>query len=481
VQFSFLVMGMKQAWKRCPRVHAIFLLVCFTFMLYSNLADPMARSLVVCDEPLNASIFTGSSRCGDRLLVIERGQELVAGAKVVRLGVTVASATALGVVADVRGRKAFLMIYLIAMLASVLCNACTVSLEPTEAWFGFMAAAAFAGFFSVDQNGYRLILADMAEADGDKSKLGDLYQLQVFSQALSSAAGLGASLVVTSLHFTSYSGVCLPIAGLLGACMLLVASMEEPRSESKRVASAGPDAEHASVLDTMRETVRLLKGNEYLRRKLPIMMCGGVVESFGAVLAPFTMAVYGWEQASAGKLIVIGAPMMMICLGLSMPIARRIGERRAVSFCLWIGIVAIPPLLLLLPLSTTFLHITHALLIMNQTLPRCLLSAVDIQLTDEGIRARFNAALSVGKMTIGMVMQPIVSWLFDATAKDYLTQVRPIAIMAIFVFAVNFMQIFPPCGPMYMEGLDAMTADRLAKADRSEGSQAAAGESKKED
>jgi len=120
---------------------------------------------------------------------------------------------------------------------------------------------------------------------------------------------------------------------------------------------------------------------------------------------------------------------------------------------------------------------------MNQTLPRCLLSAVDIQLTDEGIRARFNAALSVGKMTIGMVMQPIVSWLFDATAQDYLTQVRPMAIMAIFVFAVNFMQIFPPCGPIYMEGLDAMTADRLAKAEkeRSEGLQAAAGESKKED
>lgn len=338
---------------------------------------------------------------------------------------------------------------------------------------GYMASGALAGMFSIDQNGYRLVLADISEADGSRSELGNLYQVQAFVQAFGSAAGVGIAVAITSMHLTSYSLVCVPIAGVVAVSLWLVTSLDETRPGNKM------STKQQSVVETFQETLALLRDNMYLRRKLPIMLCGGVVEAFGPILGPFTMAVYGWDQQTAGKLVVIGAPCFLITLALSMPVARRVGERRAVSFCLWIGIILLPVLLVLVPLSQVYLHLTHGLLIINQTLPRCLLSAVDMQLTDEDIRARFQSLLSVGKLLIGLIMQPVAAWLFDATAKDYFTQARPMMFLAVFVFALNFMQVFQPLGPMYMEGLDKMTAERLAKAEADK-AVAASAESKKE-
>lgn len=442
-------------------MHCTFALICFTFMLYGNMSDPLARSLVSCDVPVTPGEFTGSQACGDRLQVIEQGQALAAAAKAGRLAVTLASCTALGVLSDISGRRAFIAVYVSAMLASVLCIALTSGVGPSAAFYGYLVSACLAGLFSIDQNGYRLVLADLAEKDGDKSQLGDLYQVQAIVQAVAAGGGIAGSLVIASMDLSSYTAACLPIACLVLACGFMVFVMEEPSEGRVR---GGDSAPRLSLWGSLSESAKLLAENDYLWRKLPVMLCGGVTESFGSVLVPFTMAVYGWKQESAGKLMVVAAPAFMSCLALSAPLARRVGERRMVTACLWLGVVGIPAALLLMPISEAAMHAAHVFVILNNGLTRSLLSAVDMQLTDERIRGRFQSLLSVGKLLVGIAMQPVAAWLFDATATDYATRARPMAFLAVFICATNAMQLFQPLGDVYLGGLDLMTADRLSKA-----------------
>eukprot|EP00443_Scrippsiella_acuminata_P039758 CAMPEP_0115364526 /NCGR_PEP_ID=MMETSP0270-20121206/103813_1 /TAXON_ID=71861 /ORGANISM="Scrippsiella trochoidea, Strain CCMP3099" /LENGTH=171 /DNA_ID=CAMNT_0002787225 /DNA_START=33 /DNA_END=546 /DNA_ORIENTATION=+ len=171
------------------------------------------------------------------------------------------------------------------------------------------------------------------------------------------------------------------------------------------------------------------------------------------------MAVYGWPQERARKVGYSVLPLVHGVAGIEhadLAEDRRtkhgalhfvVGRSRSAGFSPADAFVA------------CFLHVAHVILIVNATVPRPLLGAVDTNLQDEGARARFSSLLNVCKSCVIIVMQPLLTWLFDATAKDYITQVRPLAVLAVFVCATNFLQLLPPLGPMLGQALDDLTAD----------------------
>lgn len=268
---------------------------CIVGVLVNQLEGPFARSIVVCDTPLDTSPGAESvlsKRCGDRAYVIGEGARLSAKGQGLENFCKIFMALLLGNLVNVFGRKPMMLLAIGSMWLSVLLFVVASSL-PAVAYPCFVVAQGIQGMATGDMLA-NIVFADLAAAAGAEGANIMVKKDQILGGTMLGCFWLAQ--LIASLELTDYLIMWLCIAAVI-TCAMYMCILKFPETMVKK----SEDDAKLSLGEKLIEELSLYKRMFVEKPIVCWCMFDGFLSGLGqdsraGFWAPFMMVCYGYTQ-----------------------------------------------------------------------------------------------------------------------------------------------------------------------------------------
>mmetsp|Transcript_1832 Transcript_1832/g.4002 ORF Transcript_1832/g.4002 Transcript_1832/m.4002 type:complete len:473 (+) Transcript_1832:128-1546(+) len=419
--------------------------------LTNQLEPAFARSLVVCDVPVQPGQFTGSATCGDRLLVINEGQVLSAWAQSQEHMWRVVALLVVAGTADISGRRPAMLRGTCSICISMMLFVCASLYRPWARIF-FVMAQGLQGAFPFDLIG-AIVKSDLANRPGADAQ--SIFTIVGLLTMFMNVAVKAVSVLLQLLEIDDFLVVwAIVFVMSLVTFALTVFYFPETRDWSRKDPSAA-STQAASLREEIREYVRVFKSNALLCPILLRDVFANLAED-SSLKVPACMAIFGYTQAQAVARFLF-LPLWISCWSSASPMAIRfLGEKVALRCGRIFMQVTWAVCSFLAPVSSAGFwglvfvpKISYGL--------GALESAIQSKCLAAEMQAKSISLLTLSTELVTAVSVRMYSALFDATAESYLEVGRPFLVSIAFrmvAWLIFWLRIWPHYAPQ---------ADKLQK------------------
>jgi len=302
-------------------------------VLINQIEQPYARSLMVCDVPVNASEFTGSAYCGDRWKVIGEGAWLSGtGDSLENVGRIIMVIFISGY-ADTNGRKPATIIGWTLIIGSIVCFFTASFLPQVWGKVFFAVAQGLQGMSGVG------IINEIVVRDIAAAWEGDPTSLYARRNTLGLFMGLFFFFFVIVIQWAQITEFRRVWFGILVISMsvwaLLWTTFPETQAEKDRKVA---DKKYGFIGTMCSEIVgykNILWANDFLRYSIFSTFFSNLWGGFLIIFGPWTMVTFGYSQLEA---LLIGLPSLFIgafSAPLIPSLCKKYGHRSVVMGCFW--------------------------------------------------------------------------------------------------------------------------------------------------
>jgi len=380
-------------------------------ILVNQIERPFAISLSKCDVPVNSTEYTGSRWCGDRLEVINYGNELSSMGQTQENLCKVSMIILSGFLADVWGRKALLLVgsCLVSMSVALFILATMI---PSWARVLYVLGQGCQGMSAMEFIPV-VVAGDLAaRKDADSTsvfRMNDMYRMM--SQLACTIIGG----VIIGLQLTDYAGVWLLMLSIL-LCNIVFIVLRFPETMSEETRKTIGNSSLGSELAAWRYVFTNFEG-------LPLMtldsfLCGPMYAMISGIV-PVAMAFRGLSQRA---IFCITFPIMLLYPHINKLVSGffigKFGYARAWDMIHWYRLMLLPIISSLVSEYTIFLGLWYV------AFATCLgLMAMKQAIRLQYVGERYNAkALAINQATVfcsGALTASISGAFFDARATTY--------------------------------------------------------------
>lgn len=422
--------------------YAIFLVFFFSKgmkSLVNQVEISFARSLVVCDMPLQAN-YTGSAWCGDRLLVINEGFGISQRGQAQESLAMLLSIILVSILGAVYGRRFVVLMGLGGTTASVVLFVIATS---TPAWARalFACGQGLQGLLPIDLL-VTLILLDLASRPGaDAPSVYGLYY-GVLTPVGDILWGPIIGNAVAALELVNYFTIWLIILGInisvfAGAALAMNETLQAKKDDDKQDDSRSHARRVLDEVLTYRELIW-----QPLSRKFLFMVCIEPIwnaATWGIVPVQL-MSYHAWSQREVTILFGLLTPLFIICAPILPALANQYGFKLA-----WLGSVCY--IYVFVFFQNTVIAVSG-----NAAAAAVLLfpvaysgfigikEFVDSRYAAPEHMTRFKSSQWVIGYIMGMFIGPIYARLFDAKAETTFDQLKP-NMVALFFAASQLVHV----------------------------------------
>lgn len=409
--------------------------------LVNQVEQPFARSLVVCDTPIEAnSSFTGSAYCGDRLKVIGEGFSISSVGQAQENFAMLCSLTLVAIIAGALGRKVAVLIGLFGTTLSVTLFT-IASTSPEMGLYLFAMGQGLQGLFPIDYI-VGLILLDISSQPGADGVA--TFQLSAYSGTIGALLwGVGFGNVVQLLELSDYRMVWTVIL-VINVVVLLLAICVMP--ETKRQVEKNGDSAASKLMQEVlsyRQTI----GDWKARRFLLMVFCESCWKHcpFGVVPIQL-MAFHGWTQTQVVAMLFFMQPFGLVCMPIVGSCCKKYGYRRTWLVSLFLVYASLYLNVFTIGVSGLWPAFSmYFLAALSGFMP--LKGYVDSKFSTPEQMTRFTSVQWIMGYFLGMGVGPFYASVFNAKAEGYfarslpnLLSIVPMAIQTI-VIAVGMYEI----------------------------------------
>lgn len=336
----------QQVLTRVPGLRSLlasYLIVSVVYSLGIQLYGPFLRSLVECEHPpLPEGRFSGSAHCGDADYVLAVAQAREGSLVSMKLVVHAIAGPFLGSLADRLGRRPVLLMgvsgYAIAFLLLFMVDAGLTGPGHRLVTLCFLIEGATNAFDVV----YMSMIADMtpsgdARTEADRSTAFSAYFIcnaggQVVAQLL--------SVWLLRKRLESYAAVWVVLFFALVVDVLFVWCYL-PETLALPDGKEGASKAALTVLSIIKGPFQLVSSEPFLRMWLLSVILTNLAAGLPAVLASFSIAVYGWSPGDLQACTWFSILLRVGSIGLLSPHAHKMGSSAAiVLFQIFMTVVA---------------------------------------------------------------------------------------------------------------------------------------------
>jgi len=437
-------------------------------ILINQLEQPYARSLVICDTPVNTTEgaeFSGSRYCGNRLRVIGQGAQVWGrGDSLENLGRLLITLFLSGYVVS-SGRKAAAVVGWVFIMASTV-----LFLLAELVWWSwspvfFIVAQALQGMSGLNLVG-EIVIADIARK-GDSV---GVYTRRDWLVAVLGLAFHGGAMYVQLMEITDFrlTWAVINLANL-AVMMLLLSIFPETQPEEQR-SGASPSIPKL-MANELRAYRDLCTRSSFVRCVLMETCFRTMADGLGSIAAPVAMAYYGFSQVVAVLLIVPVMMLMAVFTPLMQFVCKRLGHRRAFLYAFMYDKV------LALAVVPVQCYVSQTVGLPFWTLSAFARTAVSgmgsvnsslvLKLVEQKDLPKLAAMNQIIHFLANSISSAMYSAVFDAEATTYRHMMVPFVISALCQIASIYV-FYNGNGPVLLEQCDQLTLDAKKEAQGSE-------------
>lgn len=403
--------------------------------LVNHVEFPFARSLISCEVPVDASEFSGSMWCGDRLKVIGDGYGITQYGQALENGAMLLSLTLVALISNVFGRKVALLIGLAGTTLSVALFV-VASASPTYSRYLYAAGQGLQGLLPLDYLSGMIVydVSVQSGADGPAA-----YQLAQYSGILTQtvfAMLLGNSVVL--LELSDYQWIWLLILACNVAVLLVTLlgfqeTLQQPHGEEPK--AAGP------VRRLLNEVLsyRGVFGDWRARRYLTMVLLSDFWKPILGLVPVQLMAYHKWSQMHLTVFFFVIQPFGLLCLPLMQKVIDRFGNRRAWKYAMCYIWSVMPVLMLSIPVCEYVPLMCFATLCTAAGF-HPFKNYMDSRFCEPDQIGRFQSVQWLIGYFLAMWLNPMYGMAFDAAAASYAERALP-NFIALFWMAAQVLLI----------------------------------------
>lgn len=388
--------------------------------LVNQVEGPFARSLVICDEPAQLDVYTGSRWCGSRLTVIQEGVEIQSKGQSQENLAMFMSLTFVIVLAGVWGAKAALVLGLLAVTTSVLLFVFACS-SPKLGRSLYAVAQGLQGMYPIEYLSGVIMFHLSWQPGMDPHACFELGSYMGIVSNLVWNVGLGN--LISVLELSDYTAVWDAILAL-NLVILAIAAFRFP-------AMLPPDADKAADLGPYDRLLRELSSYKALamdwraRRMTFKLFFENLQYPYFGVAAPAQlMAYHSWSQSHLVWFDCIKSLASMPCIPIYQKLLLRYGHHRVyVWSCRWFEFAVLARAMSLPWTSSVFIVAEAVGVLLRGFEP--FRGFVDSRFHEPEQMQRFQSCQWVMGYLQGIWVAPAYSYLFDAYAGTYLGRCWP--------------------------------------------------------
>mmetsp|Transcript_71537 Transcript_71537/g.207343 ORF Transcript_71537/g.207343 Transcript_71537/m.207343 type:complete len:457 (-) Transcript_71537:121-1491(-) len=416
-------------------------------------------STVRCDIEVDPGRPTGSKFCGDRAFVLQEGQRINALAGSIGHAVAAPMALVHALAMDCMHRK-WLLILVYAAPALVHLSMLPFLWETLGAWsvHFYYFGSVVGGLTPKAARLVPTVWLDLTE--GDDGRRGQMVVLRRVVSAVSFAVAKPISLVTLRAELLDLSSVFMLLFVLAVVTCRFATCVDVPRlADTTKPSGRTLWSMISSVADLCwrNPSVLWLVSTEALQDALHVCEA--------AQMQMFALAVYQWRQGTLMTITFASGVLLFPLLPLVLPTARRFGERRF-YFAVTLGTSCVSMASkLLLPVSPLFIVLLQlSLLIRHRGLESLqVMARARMPQNRPGMRGRSSALLAMTTQLLASSMTMLLSKSFDASARTYWSQARPVVIL-FSMEALERCLFMLRAWPLFGAILDELSRERLAAA-----------------
>mmetsp|Transcript_65713 Transcript_65713/g.186533 ORF Transcript_65713/g.186533 Transcript_65713/m.186533 type:complete len:589 (-) Transcript_65713:164-1930(-) len=404
--------------------------------LVNQVEQPFARSLVVCEVPVEFDSYTGSRWCGDRLRVIQEGMYLSAVGQGQEHFAMLCSLTFVIVVTGIWGPRVSLQLGLTGVTASVLLFVVACQ-SPAMGRRLFAVGQGLQGLYPIEYLLGVLVLytARLPGADGEA-----VFQVLGYMGLISNLVwNVGLGSLVQLLELTDYKFVWSMIIGLDGLILAIVffAFPEMKPMDSEKHEGNGV---FMKVFNEVRSYGSLIwdwRARRYLGHKVAENL---VYPWENTMTGGIYMAWFGWSQPAASLFFMWPQIINLFTQAYYSVLEKRFGNYRTFVWNVHYAFIARAVCGLLLALT----NVPHAIFVYSCTLLsgfHAKRGFVDSRFVDEKQMDKFQSAQWVLGYFMGMWVGPLYASTFNPHAYNISDRLQMILPYVLVLF-LNYVALF---------------------------------------
>lgn len=404
--------------------------------LVNQVEGPFARSLVVCDEPVQPDAYTGSRWCGDRLNVIQGGVSIQGVGQSQENFAMLCSLTFVVVGTGIWGAKVVLAWGLGGVTISVLLFVLACS-SPELGRSLYTIAQGLQGVYPIEylQGIIMLHLCNMPGTDGQAT-----FELSSYMGIVSNLVwNVGLGNLVSLLELSDYRLIWSCIL-LLNVAILALALWRFPDMlpfDASKSADAGPFAKVFREVLSYRDL--LLDWRP--RRLLLKLVFENIEPAYFAVSLPAQlMAYHSWSQSSLTWLFFFPQLLSLACLPFFQAILNHFGHHATYVWCIRYFLASVLLRALTVPATDKMaIFFSYA----NELLSGfwAFRGFIDSRFAEPEQMQRFQSLQWIMGYFEGIWVGPLYASLFDAYAVGYYGRAWP-GLLCCAALAVHYLMIF---------------------------------------
>lgn len=306
-------------------------------MLVNQLEQPFARSLVVCDTPVDTTLGAPkplSKRCGDRLFVIGEGARLSAQGHSLEQTCKIFSTVMVGCLIDIYGRKPF-FVWSLGLLFITVLMYIWATFDQSNAKTLFVIAQGMQGMGAGDVLG-GIVFADIAVALSAKAGA-DAYARRDQIGGLTAFLSFFSAQIVAGLELEDYRGLWLGMSCLMLFVLVPVAVWFPETMVKKK------DGEEATLSVAQRFTAemggykRIFLEKRIVGWSLLEKFLSAPLETSGGMWGAYMMAYFGYTQ----QMLVLRFFPFVIIMGLCAPLVNNHCKQVGYTRGFWRAMIAL--------------------------------------------------------------------------------------------------------------------------------------------
>lgn len=482
--------GNKDAAKAGPSFTFWFVLCLATIVatLVNQVEMPFARTLVVCDTPIDTSpgsLPSLSNYCGDRLYVIGEGARLSAKAQSLEYICKCMTIVIVGIGADIYGRRPLCIMAIGCVTASCLLFV-WASFDPLHAQFLFIVAQGIQGL-SGGEMLTTVLFTDLAFTMGTEAVSLFVKKDQILG--LTAMLSFWVAIFVAAMELTDYRWVWMVISaanltGLYFTIAVFPETMPEKKDDNQKPRTLGSAVwEEICAYKTMFAEKPLVKWS------LLQAFLAGAMGSRDPQFVPFMMTYFGYTQQMMVVRVVPMSILALVCMGLADKHCRNVGYSKGFVQ----GTVIMKTLNCTL-FPTTPLKWWIAWVCRTLYLPLGGMESIFSNVRNRTVGEKFNAKFQSCQMLVYFLTSSLFSWwlgmMFDERATTYWERAPATLVTTFFNyldFAVWIIILFPGYRPITDEMDKELAVERAKQAedakkmDGADGKGGASGDTKKDE
>jgi len=437
-------------------------------LFINQIEQPYARSLVVCDVPINITAGaepSGSSTCGDRLRVIGEGALLSGGGESLESVGRFLITLFVSGFADARGRKAAAVVGWALITASVAAFFLASFVRPWARVL-FIVAQGLQGM-----SGIGLIL-DIVTRDIAASMAGDTTGFFARKNMFGMLMGMVFFCMVLYIQhsqiteFRSVWGIIL--LATIVVMLLLVFVFPETQADENRK-KIGSSSVLGMVQDEVSTYVRIIKNNRFIKLSIVEAMFGIAAGGFAGILTPWIMAVFGFSQFQIMMMLLPQVILSLFCQPIIPFACSKYGHRSVFRFAYWadraIDVMCLPLL------TSSFGGFPFPVLFAYLKTPfvgaGSVMESISSKLVSPQESAKYSAIVQLNMFFVGSMSSLMFSRIFNSEATTLVGKISPFILSSSLKLCGVLVYLYG-WGQLTLEACDAISADVAKEAEEKE-------------